>query len=221
MLKNRLCACTCFAFKPPPAPQQHMYHTNTTTTSLRAVVDLRILLALQARRAGWAASLGQAAVPATAMDTLYVPSSLSSLLPLFLPSSPSSPLSSFLHPPSLAPSFFRLLPSFYPSRYEGMMGDDLIDDDLVDVATVLMVAEKPSIAAAIATALRGGGDHDEGRGRSEGGRCPVHEFAGIFQGKPCQYRVTSVTGIYMCNLYTYTRVYGHTHTYIYLYIYCI
>jgi len=56
---------------------------------------------------------------------------------------------------------------------------------------VLMVAEKPSIAATIASALGGGAEASRG-GISR--NCPVFEFSGAFRGKPAQFRVTSVTG---------------------------
>lgn len=54
--------------------------------------------------------------------------------------------------------------------------------------TVLMVAEKPSICTAIASALSRG--QMESRGRTP----PVHEFQGNFQGKSALFRVTSVVG---------------------------
>ena len=55
-------------------------------------------------------------------------------------------------------------------------------------AVVLMVAEKPSIAGSIASVLSGGG-HD-----TRGGKLPVYEFPGSFQGRQVVFRVTSVTG---------------------------
>ncbi|KAJ0403001.1 hypothetical protein ATCC90586_000529 [Pythium insidiosum] len=62
--------------------------------------------------------------------------------------------------------------------------------------TVLMVAEKPSIADSIAKALAG----NSGAYKMRGGKTPVHEFPGQFEGQPCVYRVTSVTGhIYSCD----------------------
>lgn len=53
---------------------------------------------------------------------------------------------------------------------------------------VLMVAEKPSIALSIATALSGG-QMSTRRGSTE-----VHEFEGTFQGCRAHYKVTSVIG---------------------------
>ncbi|PWA91809.1 DNA topoisomerase, type IA [Artemisia annua] len=53
---------------------------------------------------------------------------------------------------------------------------------------VLMVAEKPSIALSIATALSGG------RMSSRRGSTEVHEFDGTFLGYRVQYKVTSVIG---------------------------
>jgi DNA topoisomerase-3 len=55
--------------------------------------------------------------------------------------------------------------------------------------TVLMVAEKPSICNAIASALCRG-QHLDSHGRSP----PVHEFESTFLGKKANMRVTSVTG---------------------------
>ena len=56
--------------------------------------------------------------------------------------------------------------------------------------TVLMVAEKPSLALAIATHLCGG---VEVHTRSNGAT-PVHEFPGRFRGRACRFRVTAVKG---------------------------
>ena len=53
---------------------------------------------------------------------------------------------------------------------------------------VLMVAEKPSIAATVANALSGG-DFD-----SQRGGMPVHEYEGDFRGFPARFLVTSVAG---------------------------
>eukprot|EP00639_Heterosigma_akashiwo_P021494 CAMPEP_0206403930 /NCGR_PEP_ID=MMETSP0294-20121207/28035_1 /ASSEMBLY_ACC=CAM_ASM_000327 /TAXON_ID=39354 /ORGANISM="Heterosigma akashiwo, Strain CCMP2393" /LENGTH=182 /DNA_ID=CAMNT_0053861669 /DNA_START=62 /DNA_END=606 /DNA_ORIENTATION=+ len=53
---------------------------------------------------------------------------------------------------------------------------------------VLMVAEKPSICNAIATALSGGNHVTEGR------TPPVHTFHGSFLGKSAEIKVTSVVG---------------------------
>lgn len=52
-----------------------------------------------------------------------------------------------------------------------------------------MVAEKPSIAKAIADALSNHGAHSGGHSR-----IPVHEFSGSFQGQAAQFIVTAVTG---------------------------
>ena len=62
------------------------------------------------------------------------------------------------------------------------------------MVTVLMVAEKPSIAGSIAHALGGKSVH------TRSGKTPVHEFNGTFQGRPVQYKVTAVTGhVYSCD----------------------
>ncbi|VAI19319.1 unnamed protein product [Triticum turgidum subsp. durum] len=53
---------------------------------------------------------------------------------------------------------------------------------------VLMVAEKPSIALSIASALSGG------RMSTRKGSTDVHEFDGMFQGSQAFFRVTSVIG---------------------------
>ncbi|KAK1293909.1 hypothetical protein QJS10_CPA16g00508 [Acorus calamus] len=53
---------------------------------------------------------------------------------------------------------------------------------------VLMVAEKPSIALSIASALSGG------RLTTRRGSTDVHEFDGVFQGRQAHYKVTSVIG---------------------------
>ncbi|MQM17056.1 hypothetical protein Taro_050021 [Colocasia esculenta] len=57
---------------------------------------------------------------------------------------------------------------------------------------VLMVAEKPSIALSISTALSGG------RMLTRRGSTDVHEFDGTFQGSHAHYRVTSVIGHVFC-----------------------
>ncbi|KAJ3081509.1 DNA topoisomerase 3-beta-1 [Quaeritorhiza haematococci] len=57
--------------------------------------------------------------------------------------------------------------------------------------TVLMVAEKPSLAESIAKIL------SDGRYRSRKGispACSVHEYDGVFQGKAAKFKVTSVAG---------------------------
>jgi hypothetical protein len=69
-----------------------------------------------------------------------------------------------------------------------------------DTVTVLMVAEKPSIAKAISEAL------SNGRSRSRRGVskfCQVHEFHGDFFGQKAFFKVTSVTGhIYVADFPT-------------------
>jgi len=55
-------------------------------------------------------------------------------------------------------------------------------------ATVLMVAEKPSIAETIAKAFAGGGAH------FRKGKVPVYEYEGNFKGQRALFRVTSVVG---------------------------
>lgn len=55
-------------------------------------------------------------------------------------------------------------------------------------ATVLMVAEKPSICTSIAQALC------KGKMETHGRSPPVHEFSGSFRGQSATIRVTSVTG---------------------------
>ncbi|KAK9737818.1 DNA topoisomerase 3-beta-1 [Basidiobolus ranarum] len=63
--------------------------------------------------------------------------------------------------------------------------------------TVLMVAEKPSLAQAIAKILSN--DQLSSR-RSVSATCPVWEYQGVFFGKPAKFKVTSVTGhIYTCD----------------------
>jgi DNA topoisomerase IA len=70
---------------------------------------------------------------------------------------------------------------------------------------VLCVAEKPSVAAAIARALADRGDGDgDGDGHAQGGRgggggaTPLHTLRGVFHGaqgrEACEYVVTSVCG---------------------------
>ncbi len=51
---------------------------------------------------------------------------------------------------------------------------------------VLMVAEKNSIAQAIAAALAPGGEYATRRGQA--GPCPVYEFAGKFNAMLCELR---------------------------------
>jgi hypothetical protein len=55
---------------------------------------------------------------------------------------------------------------------------------------VMCVAEKPAIARAVARALCHDAELPERRGIGTN----VHEFSGTFQGKPCEFVVTSVTG---------------------------
>ena len=59
---------------------------------------------------------------------------------------------------------------------------------MTDRLQVLMVAEKPSLAASIAGLLSGGG------ASSSGGSLPVHWWAGSFQGRPASFKMTSVIG---------------------------
>ena len=54
--------------------------------------------------------------------------------------------------------------------------------------TVLMVAEKPSLAESIAHHLSGGSATKRARG------LPVYEFSGKFRGQPAYFRMTSTTG---------------------------
>lgn len=54
--------------------------------------------------------------------------------------------------------------------------------------SVLMVAEKPSIASSIATFL------SHGRMSSRRSHLEVHEFDGSFRGTPVRFKVTSVIG---------------------------
>ena len=63
--------------------------------------------------------------------------------------------------------------------------------------TVLMVAEKPSIAHAIAAALHSNEKtaiRDEGGGGSTKGSLPCHRFTAPWRGEMAHYRVTSVAG---------------------------
>lgn len=60
--------------------------------------------------------------------------------------------------------------------------------------TVLMVAEKPSIALAIAKALRPTGSEGEEKSGGDGGGPPVHMFQGTFRGLAAHLRVTAVAG---------------------------
>lgn len=53
---------------------------------------------------------------------------------------------------------------------------------------ILMVAEKPAIAQAIADAM------SNGRHETRRGTTPVHEFSGTFRGQHAFYKVTSVIG---------------------------
>ncbi|KAL0368667.1 UNVERIFIED_CONTAM: DNA topoisomerase 3-beta [Sesamum calycinum] len=68
---------------------------------------------------------------------------------------------------------------------------------------VLMVAEKPSIALAIASALSGG------RMSTRRGSTEVHEFDGMFLGFPVHYKVTSVIGHVFRHLSQEARGCGH------------
>ena len=55
--------------------------------------------------------------------------------------------------------------------------------------TVLMVAEKPSLAGSIAQILSGG------RASSRRGALDVHEFEGSFRGQQAWFKMTSVIGM--------------------------
>ena len=55
--------------------------------------------------------------------------------------------------------------------------------------TVLMVAEKPSLAESLAKIL----SNNQCRSRKTGS-VPVHEFRGAFQGQQCMFKFTSVCG---------------------------
>lgn len=58
-------------------------------------------------------------------------------------------------------------------------------------ATVVMVAEKPSIALSIATALSGGKfERRTGPAKS----CPIFTYSGTFKGHKANFKVTSVAG---------------------------
>lgn len=65
------------------------------------------------------------------------------------------------------------------------------------VATVLMVAEKPSLALSIAQILSGG------KYSSRRGALEVHEFEGTLRGERCFVRMTSVIGhVYSLDFHT-------------------
>ena len=57
--------------------------------------------------------------------------------------------------------------------------------------TVLMVAEKPSLARSLAAILSHG--RYESRGSSSK-VCPVHEYTGSFRGETVHFKFTSVAG---------------------------
>ncbi|XP_035514774.1 LOW QUALITY PROTEIN: DNA topoisomerase 3-beta-1 [Morone saxatilis] len=57
--------------------------------------------------------------------------------------------------------------------------------------TVLMVAEKPSLAQSIAKILSKGNCTSR---KGLNGACSVHEYSGSFQGQPVRFRMTSVCG---------------------------
>lgn len=57
--------------------------------------------------------------------------------------------------------------------------------------TVLMVAEKPSLAASLAKILSHG---QSGSRKSSCRQCPVHEYQGKFRGEPVYFKMTSVCG---------------------------
>ena len=58
--------------------------------------------------------------------------------------------------------------------------------------TVLMVAEKPSIALSITEALARGGNFQKKSGVAKS--CPVYTYKGEFMGRSASFRVTSVAG---------------------------
>jgi len=60
--------------------------------------------------------------------------------------------------------------------------------------TVLMVAEKPSIALTLAGALSEGGEGSVQKRRGVSPSSPVHEYAGTFRGSPARFKVTATTG---------------------------
>ncbi|VDN25484.1 unnamed protein product [Dibothriocephalus latus] len=57
--------------------------------------------------------------------------------------------------------------------------------------TVLMVAEKPSLAESLAKLLSRNG-HSSRRGSN--GACSIHEWNGNFRGQPVHFKMTSVCG---------------------------
>ena len=63
--------------------------------------------------------------------------------------------------------------------------------DLKMVATVLMVAEKPSLAASIANILS---DRKSQSRKGFNGACSVNEWSGNFMGFNVKYKMTSVCG---------------------------
>jgi len=60
--------------------------------------------------------------------------------------------------------------------------------------SVLMVAEKPSIAATLTAALCEGGEAQATKRRGVSPSSPVHEYSGHFMGRPAHFRVTATTG---------------------------
>jgi len=60
--------------------------------------------------------------------------------------------------------------------------------------TVLMVAEKPALATAIALALCPGGPTSVTKRKGASPSSPVHEYDGIFRGHPARFKVTATTG---------------------------
>lgn len=56
---------------------------------------------------------------------------------------------------------------------------------------VFMVAEKPSLAEALAK-LMSRGSHNSHRGSN--GACSIHEWNGIFRDRPARFKMTSVCG---------------------------
>ncbi|MEQ2255801.1 DNA topoisomerase 3-beta-1 [Ilyodon furcidens] len=71
--------------------------------------------------------------------------------------------------------------------------------------TVLMVAEKPSLAQSIAKILSKGSCTSR---KGLNGACSVHEYSGSFQGQTVRFKMTSVCGHVMS--LDFTGGYHHT-----------
>lgn len=67
----------------------------------------------------------------------------------------------------------------------------LVDFCSRNMHVVLMVAEKPSLAEALAK-IMSHGDHTSRRGSN--GACSIHEWNGTFRGSPVRFKMTSVCG---------------------------